>query len=182
MFWLHWFHRKHFLNLACVLSFYSYVFCWAGHFVFLYLFLQNFLIKFDITFSTKWNPDKIFKNIILSAVLGAGWCHGVLKRCFSGQDGAGLKIIGPPVIFIVLNNFKKPFLLWVSYLFDKIRLEKNLLAGIFITFALCALKLQKMCPIVTNFLKPNCYLGAPCWILVLKTYWHQPKWSKRIFQ
>ena len=47
--------------------------------------LQNFCITFDITSSKKWNPDKIFKNIMLSAALGAGWCHDVPKRCFSDR-------------------------------------------------------------------------------------------------
>ena len=78
----------------------SYVFNWAGLFVFLYLFLlklQNLVIKIDISFSTKWNPDKIFKSI-LSA--GAGWCHDVLKRSFSCKNRAEVKIIGPPMIFI----------------------------------------------------------------------------------
>ena len=78
----------------------SYVFNWAGLFVF-FCFppktMQNFVIKFDITFSTKWNPDKIFKDI-LSA--GAGWCHDLLKRCVSCENGAEVKIIGPPMIFI----------------------------------------------------------------------------------
>ena len=59
--------------------------------------MQNFVIKFDITFSTKWNPDKILKDI-LSA--GAGCCHDVLKRCVSCENGVEVKIIGPPMIFI----------------------------------------------------------------------------------
>ena len=55
--------------------------------------------------------DKIFKNIKLSAALVAGWCHDVPKRCFSDQDGAVLKMIGLPVIFLGLTNFEKLFLL-----------------------------------------------------------------------
>ena len=77
--------------------------------------LQNFRIIFDITSCIKWNSGKISQNTVPSAILVGGWCHDVLKRCFSCQGRAGLKIIGPPEMFIAFTNFKKPFLLWMLY-------------------------------------------------------------------
>ena len=53
--------------------------------------LENFCITFDISSSKKWNPDKTFKNIMLSAALGAGWCHDVPKRCFSDSIKSRIK-------------------------------------------------------------------------------------------